>query len=138
MIVADGREYACAGWCMNTDALGSPERLESLLRVVCQRVGMRELATCSVVVETALSKRGMIPFEDEGGASAVLVLSTSHIAIHGWPHRDDSRPDGGWFRFGLSSCRGFDPGAVEFVLKAELGVTRLARLVDVEVMAELP
>jgi S-adenosylmethionine/arginine decarboxylase-like enzyme len=78
-------------------------------------------------VEADLKRLGRERFEDEGGATAVLVLSTSHIAIHGWPHRDKSRDDGGFFWLSVCSCREFDPDIVDDIIYKSLGTTKINR-----------
>jgi S-adenosylmethionine/arginine decarboxylase-like enzyme len=52
-------------------------------------------------VDVEIEKLGREPFEDEGGVSGVGVLSTSHLALHGWPAR-------GEFHLDVYSCRSFD------------------------------
>jgi len=122
-----GRDYTVIGWCYNSKLLADEKALACLLREVCSVVGMRPLAEMGVDVEAHLDKLNLQKFEDEGGSSASLILSTSHASIHGWPWRDQSRSDGALFWFTIGSCRDFDPSAIDHVLHERLSVTRSRR-----------
>lgn len=122
-----GYEYNVSGWCRNRMVLDNKDQLINLLNSICYAIGMRALDSCSVHVETDLKKLGKEPFADEGGATAVLVLSTSHIAIHGWPNRDPDREDGGFFWLSVCSCRGFCVESVDHVVDNMLNVTSCNR-----------
>jgi len=96
--------------------LGSVAAVRGMLASLVERVGMRALSdahTYDVAVD--LSKLGKEPFEDEGGVTGVIVLSTSHIAVHTWP----ARP---FLVLDLFSCRPFDTGAVLSHLVEHLGL----------------
>lgn len=54
--------------------------------------------------------------EDEGGWSVICQITTSHIALHGWPMR-------GAFMMDVFSCREFDPEAARRVVMELLDVT---------------
>ena len=54
--------------------------------------------------------------EDEGGWSVICQITTSHIALHGWPMR-------GAFMMDVFSCREFDPEAARRVVLEMLDVT---------------
>jgi S-adenosylmethionine decarboxylase len=82
--------------------LGNVEVVETFLREVVNLLKMRPLSgphMCDVV--TDIKKLGAEPFEDEGGVTGVLVLSTSHVSIHTWPLRN-------WFVLDVYSCRDFE------------------------------
>ncbi|MEE9220037.1 MAG: S-adenosylmethionine decarboxylase [candidate division NC10 bacterium] len=77
--------------------------IERYLKGLCSAIDMRTISgPHTVVVEEALVERGADPFEDEGGVTSVLVLSTSHICIHTWPLRERLEVD-------CYSCRDFEP-----------------------------
>lgn len=107
-----GREYTLHGWARARGILGDYEALAAFLRSVCETVRMQPLELAALDVPFAVEALGRDPFEDEGGASAVLILSTSHMAIHGWPYRDNLRSDGAYFMFSIQSCRDFKPEAI--------------------------
>jgi S-adenosylmethionine decarboxylase len=56
-------------------------------------------------------------FQDEGGTTGMVVISTSHIAIHTWELRR-------FFQLDVFSCKDFDaPTALEYIYRT-LGVDR--------------
>ena len=65
-------------------------------------------------VEEEIQKMHAEPFEDEGGTTGVVVLSTSHCAIHTWPLRS-------FFVLDVYSCRDFDAKLVEQALQEHFG-----------------
>jgi S-adenosylmethionine/arginine decarboxylase-like enzyme len=132
----EGRELSIVGWAADRMILGSEAKLKALLRGLCEVINMRVLGDMSFEVEVELSKKGKIPFEDEGGASALLCLSTSHIAIHGWPQRDVNRIDGALFRLSISSCRDFNSATVLQFLHFALHTTEVKVICDA--LVELP
>jgi S-adenosylmethionine/arginine decarboxylase-like enzyme len=97
----------------SVEPMGDVKTIERLLYAVVDLVGMRPLAPAQVHdVPVEILKLGAIPFEDEGGVTGVLILSTSHCTIHTWPLRKK-------FVFDLYSCRDFDPmPVVEMVTTA--------------------
>lgn len=54
--------------------------------------------------------------DDEGGWSVICQITTSHIALHGWPLR-------GAFMMDIFSCRDFDIASAERVVREHLDVT---------------
>jgi len=92
--------------------LGDPKRLgdPNFIRQFCldliDRVGMTPLGEPRIHdVPLEIEKLNREPFEDEGGVTAQIVgygtLSTSHLAMHTWPLRNE-------FHMDLYSCREFD------------------------------
>lgn len=90
---------------------GDPARLGDAARVrqfvidLVRQVGMEPLGEPVVHdVPLEIAKLGREPFQDEGGVTTQLVgfhtLSTSHVAIHTWPLREE-------FHLDLYSCREF-------------------------------
>jgi S-adenosylmethionine/arginine decarboxylase-like enzyme len=79
------------------------------IRKIAVASGMRILDLMSVRVEEQLEKMQLAGFHDEGGLSITAIISTSHIAFHGWPAR-------GVFMFDLVSCRPFDFDVVNGVV----------------------
>lgn len=109
--------------------LGSPEKLRSVEGVkqflldLVHALDMRCLgAPHTYEVEEEIEKLGVEPFEDEGGVTGIVVLSTSHCAIHTWPLRS-------FFVMDVYSCRDFDEAIVRDMAKERLGTYKL-RLTD--------
>ncbi len=91
-------------------ALGDVARVREFLLGLVARLGMRALAAPQMHdVETDLKKMNVEPFEDEGGVTGVVVLSTSHCSIHTWPLRS-------FFVLDVYSCRDFETAEIEFYL----------------------
>jgi len=86
--------------------LGDADIVRSFVIDLVHVVGMEPLGDPVIHdVPQEIKKLGRTPFEDEGGVTAQLVgfhtLSTSHVAIHTWPLRNE-------FHLDLYSCRFFD------------------------------
>lgn len=56
-------------------------------------------------------------FEDEGGITAVVVISTSHLSIHCWPLQK-------FFSMDTFSCKSFDSDLAYSIVKETLGVSK--------------
>jgi S-adenosylmethionine decarboxylase len=54
-------------------------------------------------------------FEDSGGITAVVVISTSHISIHCWPAEK-------FFSMDVFSCKDFSHGTALELIKSHLSV----------------
>jgi S-adenosylmethionine decarboxylase len=105
--------------------IGDPERLRSvpdirgLLAALVAALGMRPLGPPHLYeVEENLRRIDCEPFEDEGGVTGVMVLSTSHCAVHTWPLRAR-------FVLDVFSCRNFDPSIVGRLVRETFATTRL-------------
>jgi S-adenosylmethionine/arginine decarboxylase-like enzyme len=89
------------------EALGNPKTVGDFVRLLVERLEMRMLGEPQVhEVEQDIRKLGAEPFEDEGGVTAVGVLSTSHVALHTWPLRAKD-PLSEMFVLDVFSCRSF-------------------------------
>ncbi len=83
--------------------LNDSTRVEAFLVALVEKLGMRALGAPVIHnVELDITKRGLEPFEDEGGTTGIIVLSTSHVAVHTWPAKH-------LFILDVFSCRDFDP-----------------------------
>lgn len=82
-------------------------------------LGMTALGYHMYDVPIAVKRLGQEVEADEGGVSAVCVLSTSHTALHTWPEE-------GAATFDVHSCRDFDPAVVETL------ISRMFETMDVE------
>lgn len=90
----------------SADLLNSPDTVHNFLIELVHRLGMRALGSPIVYsVPIEISRMGAEPFEDEGGVTGTLVLSTSHCAIHTWPARE-------FFVMDCYSCRDFETAGV--------------------------
>lgn len=54
-------------------------------------------------------------FEDEGGITAVVVISTSHLSIHCWPLQK-------FFSLDAFSCKWYDVKLAKTIIQEHLGV----------------
>lgn len=89
----------------NPHRLGNAAIVRQFVIDLVRRVGMEPLGNPVVHdVPLEIQKLGREPFQDEGGVTTQLVgfhtLSTSHVAIHTWPLREE-------FHLDLYSCREF-------------------------------
>lgn len=106
--------------------LGDVDRVRTFLESLVPALGMRALADPVMFdVPIELEKMRVEPFEDEGGVTGTIVLSTSHVAIHTWPARH-------FFVIDVFSCRDFDPSIVARAVLLAFGAFKV-KLVDVDV-----
>lgn len=91
--------------------LGDVSVIHNFIMIAIENLGMRPLGLPTIHdVELDIEKLGQEPFEDEGGISIQILgydtLSTSHLAIHTWPLRDE-------FHLDIYSCRDFDKDYID-------------------------
>jgi S-adenosylmethionine decarboxylase len=99
--------------------LRSVDGLKSMLQELVAELGMRCLGEPHMYeVREEIEKLGVEPFEDEGGVTGVVVLSTSHCAVHTWPLRS-------LFVMDVYSCRDFDPAVLERLIRNHFAPYRL-------------
>ena len=99
----------------NADRIGSVPTIRHFLSTLVDCIGMRPLGEPHIYdVKIEIEKLGKEPFEDEGGVTGVVVLSTSHVAIHTWPARE-------YLSLDVFSCRDFDPKIVHYYAVFLLG-----------------
>jgi S-adenosylmethionine decarboxylase len=107
----------------SADRLRNVELIRTMLENLVEILDMRGAGDPRVYeVEEEVEKSNAETFEDEGGVTGVVVLSTSHCTIHTWPLRS-------FFVVDVFSCRDFDASLVEPFLKSYLAVSRL-RITD--------
>lgn len=89
------------------EALKDVVKGEQFLQAGVEAAGMRPLDEPWVYdIRKQLEMQGLEPYPDEPeGVTGVVVLSTSHVAIHTNPHRGHAIID-------CYSCRDFNPEAV--------------------------
>jgi S-adenosylmethionine/arginine decarboxylase-like enzyme len=128
--VISGRHIKVIG-AGNPDRLRSVSGIFDLLSALVTSLNMRALGPPVIYeVEENISRINCEPFEDEGGVTGVVILSTSHCAIHTWPLT--SR-----FVLDVFSCRKFDP-AIVARLVSEAFETRKLRVSDLSQALTLP
>lgn len=91
----------------DSQQFGYPYKINELLKTATARAGMRPLGDPVIYnVPLQIRKMGAEPYEDEGGVTGVIVLSTSHCAIHTWPLQNKAVLD-------LYSCRDYDEADIK-------------------------
>lgn len=113
----DGRQIKAVGQG-DPVALSSTKKVEQFLMELVARVGMRVLGSPHVYKE------------DHGGVSGIVVLSTSHVAVH-TRIRKVKEITYGFFTLDLYSCRSFADEPVretleEFFAAATVKITDLS------------
>lgn len=95
-------------WGVDFEKLTDLRLIEQLLFNSVTAAAMRPIGPVHVYdIHKELKKQGLEPDPDEPeGVSGMVVLSTSHVAIHTWPHKKFAIMD-------LFSCCDFDTGKVE-------------------------
>lgn len=103
-------------WGVTFDKLTDVHLIETFLSRAVNTAGMRALGSPHVYnIHKELIKQGLEPNPSEPeGVSGVVVLSTSHAAIHTWPHRK-------FAYFDLFSCCNFDQRPVEDLIVQMFG-----------------
>lgn len=85
--------------------------IRQFVETLISKLEMRPLGEPTIHdVPLDLKKLGVEPFEDEGGVTTQIVgyhtLSTSHVAIHTWPLRNE-------FHLDIYSCKNFDAETIK-------------------------
>jgi hypothetical protein len=102
-------------------AVFTPECLICLFREVVEALDMKPLddvRVYEVPVNPEILERAKRTgdFEDEGGTSAIQVISTSHLSCHAWPLQR-------YFALDAFSCKSYDAERALGVIRKTLGVT---------------
>lgn len=100
------------------DLLRNVSAVMFAMQRLVDEVGMTALGTHIYDVPKALKRMGQPVENDEGGLTIVVVLSTSHAALHTWPEEAGAR-------FDIDSCREFDPAIVNKVFAEMLGAANI-------------
>lgn len=106
--------------------------IERLLIDLVHAAGMRELDEPWVYdIRQELERQGVEPDPDEPeGVTGIVVLSTSHCAIHTWPHR-------GYAVIDAYSCADFETEPVTAVVEETFEPKRVT-VFDLSYALELP
>lgn len=119
-MMGHGRHIKIVGYG-SAKLLGSVDVVRDFLMTLVRKLGMRPLGFPMIHdVDIDLSKMNVEPFEDEGGVTGIIVLSTSHCSIHTWPAREKPM-----FVLDVYSCRDFNAVEVADHACETLGVTAL-------------
>jgi S-adenosylmethionine/arginine decarboxylase-like enzyme len=110
--------YLLDGVVTRKEVLADPGYLSSVVMRMIDVAGMRlvNLTVSNIVAD--IEARGEKPFADEGGISVLGLMTTSHVALHGWA-------DSGVFMLDLSSCRDFDSDHLHSCVLEWLGVLEI-------------
>jgi S-adenosylmethionine decarboxylase len=128
--MSHGRHIKLVGYGA-TDLLSEVGNVRSFLLALVDKLKMRALGEPVMFdVPVELAKMNVEPFEDEGGVTGTVVLSTSHCAIHTWPARR-------LFVLDVFSCRDFDPEAVLDLVASAFGPCTW-NVTDISVTLEPP
>lgn len=98
------------------------ERIENLFAQIIAALDMKALDKPQVYevpvdpeVLERVKRTGQ--FEDEGGITAIVVISTSHLAIHCWPLQK-------FFSLDAFSCKDFNADLAFAIIRESLGVEK--------------
>ena len=97
--------YCIDGLSQEPKLLCQATHLERTVREVAKMADMAilNLSTSDIGMETR--QLGLDPHPHESGFSTLALISTSHIALHAWPHLS-------YFMFDIASCKPFDSNAM--------------------------
>lgn len=98
-----------------------PERLTGLFHKLVEALEMEaldEVQVYEVPVDPAVLERVRRTgkFEDEGGISAIQVISTSHMSLHAWPLQK-------FFSLDAFSCKDFNAELALSIIRETMGVS---------------
>lgn len=101
-------------------AVFTKENIEQLFAKVISALDMKALGPAHVYevpVDPEVLKRVQETgkFEDEGGITAIVVISTSHMSIHCWPLQK-------FFSLDAFSCKPYDARLALSIIKEMMGV----------------
>lgn len=98
--------YALDGtYNIRKEVLADSSHLSSVVQRIAEATEMQIINITISNIKEDLAKLGKPVFEDEGGVSVLALISTSHISLHVWPHREA-------FMLDVVSCREFDAEAL--------------------------
>ena len=115
MNAISGRHLIIDAYVKDGSVLGNPDTLCSLFDELVDELGMEYLqrpAAFRVPTDPSL----ITSDEDDGGWSVICQITTSHIALHGWPLRNAVMMD-------VFSCHDFDVERAQALIWERLGVT---------------
>jgi len=107
---------------VSDSAVFTREKIEALFAQIISALGMKALDkphVYDVPVDPEVLRRVQQTgtFEDEGGITAICVISTSHIACHCWPLQK-------FFSMDVFSCKDYNADLALSILRETLGVSK--------------
>lgn len=112
-----GRHLLIDGYVRDGQTL-NPDTICNLFDKLVETLEMQYLQR-PTAIRVPIDPNKLNSDDDEGGWSVICQITTSHIALHGWPMR-------GAFMMDIFSCREFNPEAAEKVVRETLGVTEVS------------
>jgi S-adenosylmethionine/arginine decarboxylase-like enzyme len=128
----DGKHIKVQAYDVARERLRSVVEQERLLLELVEAAGMRALDVPWVYdIPAELTRQGLeLDLEEPEGVTGIVVLSTSHVAVHTWPHR-------GYAVYDVYSCKGFSTEAVCSVIEKRLD-TKILQVADLSFSLHLP
>ena len=93
----------------------NPDTVCTLFDQLVEALNMKYLQP-PTAIRVPLDPERLATDEDEGGWSVICQITTSHIALHGWPMR-------GAFMMDIFSCRPFEAERARALVREVLDVT---------------
>ncbi len=112
-----GRHLIIDAYVRDGAVLDDPNRLCDLLDELVETLGMRYLQR-PTAIRVPTDAAALATNADDGGWSVICQITTSHIALHGWPQRKA-------FMMDIFSCLDYDVDAARHLVCERLGVTEL-------------
>lgn len=117
-----GRHLIIDAYVRDGSVLENPDALCRMFDVLVDELGMEYLQP-PTAMRVPTDPARLETDDDDGGWSVICQITTSHIALHGWPLRKAVMMD-------VFSCHDFDVDRAKAVIWEHLGVTD-ANVLDV-------
>jgi S-adenosylmethionine decarboxylase len=111
----EGRHLIIDAYVRDGSVLENPDALCHMFDALVDELGMEYLQRPAAYRVPTKPER-LQNDEDDGGWSVICQITTSHIALHGWPLREA-------FMMDVFSCHDFDVEAAQRIIWEHLGVT---------------
>lgn len=115
MNAISGRHLIIDAYVKDGSVLNNPDTLVGLFDDLVDELGMEYLQRPAAYRVPTDPKR-IDSDQDDGGWSVICQITTSHIALHGWPLRNAVMMD-------VFSCHDFDVDRARALIWERLGVT---------------
>ena len=109
-----GTHFIMDGYVVDGQVL-NPDTICTLFDRLVDALDMQYLQR-PVAMRVPFNKDKLESDDDEGGWSAICQITTSHIALHGWPMR-------GAFMMDVFSCKRFDHNIARSIIAEMLNVS---------------